>query len=298
MRYRPFARTGMAISALSLSLDGDDMTRSAADWRDLIHAGFEEGINAFEIVRPTPILLSGVAEGASAVERRLLFVALRIDAAGEGAQLGVQVAGVIAETGLGTLDLLSVDALPGEPRGMPAAMRELKERGLVRSLGVAGACDALTPHVEAGAFDALITSFNIHSGWRERHMVRTALERQMAVIGVEPCPVDAGPVADAAKVKPKPHWFAKRNPLAGVGTYAFLSKTPGWTAEQMCLGYALTEPSLATVQVVVEDAEHLTSLAEVTERDMPAAASAQIEMARFSAERSSGVERRSERRMA
>jgi aryl-alcohol dehydrogenase-like predicted oxidoreductase len=177
-------------------------------------------------------------------------------------------------------------------------MRELKERGRVRSLGVAGECEALMPHVQAGAFDALITPFNIHSGWRERHMVRIAMERQMAVIGVEPCPVDTGPVADAAKIKPRPHWFARRNPLAGVGTYAFLSKTPGWSAEQMCLGYALTEPSLASVQVVVEDGEHLSSLAEVTERDLPAAASAQIEMARFSAEQSTGSERRSARRTA
>lgn len=298
MRYRPFARTGMAISALSLSLDGDNQSRPAAGWRDLIHAAFEDGINAFEIVRPTPALLQGVAEGASAVERRLLFIALRVSEADDAAHLAERVEAVIAEAGVGGLDLLSVDAHADSPRGLPAAMRALKDQGRVRSLGVAGECDALTPHVEAAAFDALITPFNIHSGWRERHMVRVAIERQMAVLGCAPCPTESGPVADAARIKPKAGWFAKPNPLAGVGTYAFLSKTPGWTAEQMCLGYALTEPSLATVQVVVDGPEHLTSLAEVTERDLPAAASAQIEMARFSVERSTGAERRSERRSA
>jgi len=45
-------------------------------------------------------------------------------------------------------------------------------------------------------------------------------------------------------------------------------------------------------------AEHLSDLAGVTERDLPPAVSAQIEMARFSAERASGVERRQVRRTA
>ena len=74
MRYRPFAPTGMALSALSLRLDGDGEDRSAADWRDLIHAAFEAGINAFELVHPSPTLLRGLADGAGAVRRRLLFV--------------------------------------------------------------------------------------------------------------------------------------------------------------------------------------------------------------------------------
>jgi aryl-alcohol dehydrogenase-like predicted oxidoreductase len=298
MRYRPFARTGVAVSVLSLSLDGRDETRAAGDWRDLIHAAFEEGINAFEINHPTSILLRGVAEGVSAVERRLLFLGLRVESANDAAHMADQVGATIGEARIGTLDLLAVDAAPGEPRGMPAAMRALRDHGLVRGLAVAGDYEALLPHVEAGDFDALITSFNILSGWRERHMTRTAMERQMAVIGVEPCPADAAPLADAAAdAKPRLGWFSKpASPVAG--TYGFLEHTPGWTAEQLCLGYALTEPSLASVQMTVAGPEHLTNLSEITERDLPAAVAAQIEMARFSAERASGVERRSTRRTA
>jgi len=154
------------------------------------------------------------------------------------------------------------------------------------------------PHVEAGAFDALITSFNILSGWRERHMVRTAMERNIAVIGRDPCPTDAASLARDGGARPKAGWFARPDPLAGVGSYAFLEATPGWSAEQLCLGYALTEPSLATVQMTVDGPKHLGSLSEITERDLPAAISAQIEMARFSAERSAGSERRATRRTA
>jgi aryl-alcohol dehydrogenase-like predicted oxidoreductase len=299
MRYRPFAHTGIAVSVLSLSLDGHDDTRAAGDWRDLMHAAFEEGINAFEINHPTTTLLRGVAEGVAAVQRRLLFLGLRVESANDAAHLADQVGGAIGEAHIGTLDLLTVDAAPGEPRGMPAAMRALRDHGLVRSLAVAGDYESLIPHVERGDFDALVTSFNILSGWRERHMTRTAMERQMAVIGVEPCPSDAAPLAQAAEdAKPKLGWFSKPAPQAASGTYGFLEHTNGWTAEQLCLGYALTEPSLASVQMTVAGLEHLTSLAEITERDLPAAVAAQIEMARFSAERASGVERRSTRRTA
>ncbi|MFI4934227.1 MAG: hypothetical protein ACHP7N_06385 [Caulobacterales bacterium] len=298
MRYRPFSHTGMAISALSLALHGEGDERSANDWRDLIHAAFEEGVNAFEFIHPSPALLKGFAMGAASVQRRLLFIALRIDEADDAAHLADAVGEVISEAGLGDLDLISVNADPSRQSGIPAAMRLLKDQGRVRSLGVAGESDLLTDHVRNGAFDALITSFNILSGWRERHLIRTAVEQQMAVIGCDPHPPEVDPLAEAAHAQARPGWFAKRNPLASAGSYAFLSATPGWSAEQLCLGYALTEPSLATVQVSVFDPPHLTSLAEITERDLPAAASAQIEMARFSAERASGAERRSERRSA
>ena len=116
----------------------------------------------------------------------------------------------------------------------------------------------------------------------------------MAVFGSDPWQVRAENLAEAAGRRGQARPVLQDpSPLAGAGTYRFLDTTPGWTAEQLCLGYALTEPSLATVQVEVEDPEHLASLAEITERDLPAAVAAQIEMARFSAEREAGTERRS-----
>jgi aryl-alcohol dehydrogenase-like predicted oxidoreductase len=205
---------------------------------------------------------------------------------------------VLAEAGLTELDLLSLEADPALAAGVPAAVRALRDQGRVRRLAIAGDSEALIDQVTAGAFDALITPFNILSGWRERHMIRLAMERQMAVIGCEPHPAHAATLADAANAEAKPGWFSKAQPLAGIGTYGFLDRTPGWTAEQLCFGYALTEPALATVLTRVESREHLAMLTDITERDLPAAVSAQIEMARFSAERASGVERRSARRSA
>jgi hypothetical protein len=83
-----------------------------------------------------------------------------------------------------------------------------------------------------------------------------------------------------------------------MGTYAFLDATPGWTPEEICLAFALTEPALASMSLEAEDLDHLIAMAAVTEREMPASVAAQLEMARFAVERQAGSERGKERRTA
>lgn len=300
MRYRPFARSGMAVSALSLALDGEEGL-SAGQWRDLLHGAFEEGVNAFEIISPSHELLAGFADGAQAVRRHLLFVGLRVGANADAKTLQDWVDDVIARARLEELNLVTLEAgdqADGEPlsKQLMTALRRMQDAGRVRKLGVAGAGDVIAEPIRSGAFEAVVTPFNLLSGWRERHLIRTAVERQMSVIGCDPCPSAIGPLIEGADEASKPGWFKQSSPLAGVGTYRFLRLTTGWSPEQLCLGYAFTEPALATVQARVADRAHLATLAEVAERDLPAAISAQIEMARFSAERASGVERRSEMR--
>ena len=92
---------------------------------------------------------------------------------------------------------------------------------------------------------------------------------------------------------PKPSlWRRRTDPLDDVGGYEFLHNTRGWSGEEICLGYALTEPSLATVQVITTKRDKLEALAAVVERDLPTGCAAQIEMARFSAEQAAGTKRR------
>ena len=297
MRYRPFARSGMALSALSLALDGDQGL-GADQWRDRVHCAFEEGVNAFVFVAPSHDLLTGFAEGAQAGRRHLLFGGLGVGANADAKMLQDWADNVIATARLEELNLVTLEAgdqADGESLSKPllAAMRRMQDAGRVQKLGVAGAGEIIAEPIRSGAFDAVATPFNILSGWRERHLIRTAVERGMSVIGCDPSPGDVSALIEGADEASKPGWFKQSSPLAGVGTYRFLRLTTGWSPEQLCLGYAFTEPALATVQVRVADREHLTTLAEVAERDLPAAISAQIEMARFSAERASGVERRS-----
>jgi aryl-alcohol dehydrogenase-like predicted oxidoreductase len=248
-------------------------------------------------------LLGGFADGAAAVRRQLLFVGLRVAADADARELEDWAANVIAAASVEHLNLLVLDAgdpSVGEPlrADLIAAARRMKDAGQTRRLAVAGVGEQIEEPVRSRAFDAVVTPFNLLSGWRERNLLRMALERQMGVIGYDPCPAELAGLIDGADQAAKPGWFKQSSPLAGVGTYQFLRLTLGWTAEQICLGYALTDPAVSTVQARVADREQLSTLAEVAERDLPAAVSAQIEMARFSAERASGAERRSERRTA
>jgi aryl-alcohol dehydrogenase-like predicted oxidoreductase len=285
MRYRPFAQTGIAVSGLSLSLDGAHEERTEADWRDLMHGAFEEGVNSFELAQPGPALLAGVAEAIASVRRSLLFVGLRLTPGLTPQTIEPWVEGVIANAGLGELNLLTSSAEPADLGPAVAPMQRLKDRKLVKSLAAVGSGEQLEPFVAEGFFDAIVTPFNLLSAWRDRHLIRTALERQMGVIVCDPCPEELAPMIEQARAAAKPGFFKRTHPLAGAGSYAFLATTPGWSAEQICIAYALTEPAVASVQMQAMGRKHLTQLAEATARDLPAAVSAQIEMARFSIEK-------------
>jgi hypothetical protein len=96
----------------------------------------------------------------------------------------------------------------------------------------------------------------------------------------------AAPVAaEAAPLRGLSRLF-QRAPAAveaDADPYEFLHRTPTWTAAEIALAYALTEPSLATIRVRTTDLATLDRLAKTVERELPNGASAQIEMARFSA---------------
>ena len=111
------------------------------------------------------------------------------------------------------------------------------------------------------------------------------------MIGEDFWPQALREVADKAPPKPS-FWQRRTDPLADVGGYEFLTNTPGWSAEDICLGYALTEPSLATVRVTADSPQEVERLAAVVERDLPTGVCAQIEMARFSAQEREKAARR------
>jgi aryl-alcohol dehydrogenase-like predicted oxidoreductase len=288
MRYRPLGNTGMAISAISLVLD-DHTQRRAQDWVPIVYAGLENGINAYEVAGLHPQLIEGFAEAIRAVDRNLLFIAWRFGwaAVPNGAPvrdfsaeaLGASVASVLARTGLDYIDAAILDdpstsELP--PAGLEA-MKRIKEAGQIRMLGVSGNDEATDAYISTGEFDVLVTPFHLLSGWKERLRLKAAIERDMAVVGYAFHP-------DVARDRsPKQALWGRGNvhPLAGAGSYAFLDETPKWTAEELCLAYALTEPSLCTVEIAADRIEHIEQLAAISERELPSNVPAQIEMARF-----------------
>src|SRR5476649_2109648 len=214
MRYRPFGRNGLAVSALSLALSGDDDRRKAGDWLALVHGALEHGVNAFEIARPSQALLTGFAQGIAAVRRTLLFVALRADPDMDGRRLDGWVSEVVTAGGLGEVNLFTIDAdSPQFEEALGAGLR-LKDLNLVRRLAVAGPGEIVSAHVDDPLFDALVMPFGLLSGWRDRNLVRTALERQMGVMSYDPCPAQLTEMAKEDKKQAKGGWFKRADPLS------------------------------------------------------------------------------------
>lgn len=291
MRYRPFGLSGIAMSAVSLALT-DVRGWQPQDWTNLIYKALEEGVNTFEIVGTSPAILEGVGEALADIERRLVFVALRVGRNPTGVQdfsaptLKGTIEAVIARTGLEYLDAVLLDD-PSVTALSPEALDVLKAlrlTGATRTIGVRGEDPAMDFYISMGAFDVLSLPYGLSAGWLDRRRMKAAIDKGMAVIGYGFVPADI--VAQAHNAQPVKRGLfnrgARANPLEGAGTYAFLQNTPGWTLEELCLAYALTEPSLATVQVDTEQAARLTDLASVAERDLPTGLSSRIEMARFS----------------
>lgn len=289
MRYRPFAHHDMSVSAVSLALTDDFGPRSADAWTELVVAALEAGINAFEIQGRHPAIGQGLAQALTAVERRLLLAGLRVGPRTIPAQYEAQafqphiiqaaVQSALTRTRLGYLDLLLLDD-PGDADLPPQSLtllKDLKARGTIRYIGIAGEGESIDAYISTGAFDALALPFNMTSGWRSRLRLREAQAREMAVIGYAPCPIALQPKISP----PAKRGLWRRRPEHQADPYGFLGATPGWTVEEICLAFALTEPSLASVQIVAEDIKRVRSMAAAADRDLPAGLAAQIEMARI-----------------
>ncbi|CAN5138054.1 hypothetical protein BH11PSE2_BH11PSE2_15440 [soil metagenome] len=297
MRFRPFGANGMAVSAVSLALTDAPGLPRPQDWTALVYAALENGINTFEIIGRDPAILDGLAVALQSVERRLVFVGIRLGASAtrmgrdfSPRTLFHTVEATVTRTDLQYLDLVMLDD-PASDELSPEALttlKELRNEGRVNQLGVAGEDEAIDTYILTEAFDVLATPYNLLSGWRERHRLKSSGERDMAVIGYDfyPSAIRNQQKAEASVVAKAAGWLRKQaapapNPLSGAGTYAFLSETPGWTPEEICLAYALTEPALATVQITTDQAARLPELAAVADRDLPAGAGSRVEMARF-----------------
>lgn len=275
MRYRPYGKAGQVVSAVSLLLDGG-VRHSAREWRNQISAALDLGINGFEIAGESPALIEGASEAFAAVERELLFIIWRPRML--PAEPGHAIEAFLTRTGLGYLDLLCFDSAP-PPSDV---LQRLRNTRWVRSYGLTSDDEDTDLLITHGGFDALTTCYSPVSGWRERNRLKAAAERGMAVIARNIWPESLHPKAVMFK---KPLLGRRRNPLAGlVGGYTFLEATPGWSAEEICLAYVLTEPAVTTVRFEIDRLDRLERLASVPDRDLPTGIAAQIEMARFSAD--------------
>eukprot|EP01030_Chromulinospumella_sphaerica_P017171 gene17171-16993_t len=282
MRYRPFGATyGMAVSTVSLLLD-DSNRKSARDWCELIEAAMGAGINAFELAGHSDTLLDGLSQAMGQIERRLLFLAWQAPAIGN---LDHTTGMILRRLGTDYLDLVVVEDL-----GQLEFARTLKHSRQARQIGVWGSGETMDLALDRPGVDCLITPYSLTSGWKERHRLKVASERNIAVIARDVCPAELTG-ADKPGLIPK-GWFKKKPKISARSPYAFLEQTHGWTGEEICLAFALFEPAVTSVQVQADGPERIVRLATVPERDLPTGVAAQIEMARFSGDQKNCLPRR------
>jgi aryl-alcohol dehydrogenase-like predicted oxidoreductase len=298
MRYRPFGISGKAVSAVSLLLrEAPNMTTPQA-WRTVIFAAMENGINCFELTAGLDVLALGVGEALRSVERRLVFLSWKLR--GDGSHsltadaIAASVRNGLQKTGAKYFDLLTMDEAAYQTLEPSAHgyLADLRAAGHCLQLGIVGDGPVVDACIQSAAFDVMATPFNLTSDWKARRRVRDAADRNMTIIAYDAFPPAQIRAGGGGNVPMRGGSLLRRGPaepLAGVGTYAFLHHTSSWSAEELCLAYLMTEPTFATVQVEAFRAESIARIAAVTDRDLPTGVAAQIEMARFSAD---GADRR------
>ncbi len=286
MRYRSFGDRLTSVSAITLRIDCTRRKGNATDWRDFVFAALEAGINTFEIGHTSLPMLAGVAEAFAAVERRLFMVGWRTTLAGGADEAAHRVKELADSLGLTQIDILTLEL--DEPLTDPSLLADLRQSEVARWLTAAGPAEVIDAAIAGGQFDGIVMKSDATGGWADRNRIRAAAARGMGVIAVE--------VGVEISVKEEPPAKAglfnllRRRP-APPATAEFRIQVHGWTEQQIAVAHTLTDTAISTIMVQPSCTPTLEGLAWAVERDLPAGAQAQIEMARFSGP-PGGVERR------
>lgn len=301
MRYRPFGHSGIALSAVGLRLPTDRLRRDFALAEKLVLTALENGINTYHFEGLDLDFLRRMSAVFSVVERKLLFISLtpdRPEAPGDVAGYTMplmkeNLRGAIKDSGFEWLDLLMFGR-PGVgymPSDSLRFLKDLKRARMVRNLGARAEVGEIRQLVESGQFNVIQTAFDIDSTWEKRHEIDFAIRHDLNIIGCDYFPEAYRKASDLVPKEARRGWFGSKpkSPLAGAGTYAFLHQTEDWTPDELCLGFALSLPSLACILIEADTPEELEALAAVPERHLPSSVPAQIEMARFTAHMPKGA---------
>jgi aryl-alcohol dehydrogenase-like predicted oxidoreductase len=274
MRYRPFGHEGRSSSAVGLILRPG---RKPEEAFALLCAALEAGVNTVSFAAGDEAAAQAVRRAVAAVGRRVLILLLRLDLEAGGPEAQVRTA--LRASGATMLDAAMLHHPPAGPLspGLMAELERVRTAGLALRIGVADEAEAAQPRLMEGV-DLLSLRYSIASGWAERNVLKAAAERGVTVLGYGPNPQPEEPAK--GPVRGLFRRFSAAAPRTGEA-YRFLRETPDWSAEQICLAFALTEPGLASVMVEADSPKALEALCSVVEREMPTGVAAQIEMARF-----------------
>jgi aryl-alcohol dehydrogenase-like predicted oxidoreductase len=271
MRYRPLGATGLSVSALTLVFPDGELDEAGA-YR-LACSALEHGVNSFEFAEADATAASAMRQVIGSVGRKLLVLSLRLDASAAGGA-GARVREAARASQAEPFDVVML------PRPDPRLAEALRRERFTRMVGVEGDDDTLDLALRTGGVEALAAPYSMRSGWPERNRIKAAVAQGVSVIGRDFHVAEPGGNPNGRRGLAR---LFRRSADAGPDPYAFLKETPGWTAEQIGLAFALSEPALATVQVRTASLPLVQQLAQAVDRELPPGLSAQIEIARFAA---------------
>jgi aryl-alcohol dehydrogenase-like predicted oxidoreductase len=292
MRYRSFGDGGQSISTVLVSVDSDD---SATITDAFLTGCLTLGVNAFEARMDDLAAIQAVGRAVSSVERAMVIVGLRIAAvdAHYARDLSRQtiirrMQDALRQTRLLWVDYLIVeDPQPGE-LGTPFFMtvEAARQAKRLRYVGVSGDSPTISDMIEAGGLQIYAAPYNLRCSQIVRKRMRQADAAHVMILGYDYYPEAARqpqalPVATGIK-----RFLGLGGGRRGLsehdGPYSFLNHIRNWSAEQICLSYALNEPSLCAARIRAGDLETVEGLVEAAERELPNGLCAQIELARVS----------------
>jgi len=279
VRYRPFNHSGLSTSALTLAIPAGSLREREAF--KLICGALEHGINSFEVADGDEAAAGALRQAIASVGRRVLVLMLRACGVDAGNDLAATVRAALHASDAQYFDVLMLDEACALGPAQLAQVEDLKTARLIRMAGLAGDGEIADRGVGLAQLDVVSIPYSFRSGWPERNRIKAATTRGMTIVGRD-FHVDLVRAARGQGPRGLGRLFHKPN-AQEQQAYSFLQTTRNWTADQIGLAFALTEPALATVQVETTSAVLVEQLAQTVERELPAGVAAQIELARFAA---------------
>ena len=196
MRYRPFGRSGLALSTLGLHLPAHVLTKNRGLMEKLLTTALENGINTFHFETADPRILATAANTFSVVERRLLFLSISAaDTTWDGmtyelAPLKERLRGAIKDSGLMWLDLILFDKAGTAilPQASHDFAKTLQRSKMLRYIGARAETADLADLINSRRFDVIRTGFDIDSSWDKRRQIDAAIAHEMAVFAEDTFP--------------------------------------------------------------------------------------------------------------
>lgn len=289
MRYRSYGIEGRAISSIAVQLDDPRGSGGRELWRDRIKRCMAHGVNAFEVVTGSRALAEGLGDELALRDRAQSILSWRIRSAGRESISGLDIAEAVEQaldwTGLTYLDqlMLEWDVYRTLEPGAWDVLGGLARAGAFERLGIVGGEQAVDLCLTDRRFRAVKTFYDIVENPVLRRKITDAARLDVIVMAraffgkpAEETVLGGSFMAElGAFLSLTPKVEKKKTPVL-----EFLRTTPGWTPEELTLACLMADPSVTTGVVETLDDRHIGGLARSTERDLPGAVTAQLEMAR------------------